>query len=195
MLNVYPVLQFNLKGWILSTFWGWLLGVALVIILSSFLDTIGIEYLQFYIGLGMSIGVSFMQWASLKKIVKITPHWILKSSMGMGIPSILIDWMLPQQSSYKLTLSVSIGAAVMGFIQMLELKKFFYKSFVWFVANFLGWVNAALILRSTEYTMEMKGNGWTNLGIALLNFAIILSGGIILGYFSGKAIQKMNKLG
>lgn len=185
--------QFKLKTWILFTFYGWLLGVVLVILLSSFLDSIGIEHLQFYVGLGMSTGVAMMQWFQLKKIIDISYSWVTVAAAGMGLPFLCIDILIPWHTPNKLIIATIFGTAILASSQTMQLKKFFSNSGYWFIGTAIGWILSTLVLMAVEYTMKFKGPGWITLAIALLNLIIILSGGFILGFFSGKAVQKMNR--
>jgi hypothetical protein len=83
MLSNSPL---TIQGWIKATFPGWLLGVVFILILSSLLDSVGIEHMQFYLGVGMGTGVGFTQWIFLKKVINMDARWMLYSIVGMGLP-------------------------------------------------------------------------------------------------------------
>lgn len=183
--------EISLTIWIMRTFYGWMLGVVLVLFISSLLEKVGIGYLQFYVGVAMSTGVALMQWGQLKKIINVSSGWIALAAVSMGLPFFCVDILMPMHTSYKLIIASLFGTVVLSSCQMMQLKKFFADSHFWFIGTTIGWVLSSLVLLFIEFTMKYKGAGWVNLGIAILNIIIILSGGFILGFFSGRAIQKM----
>lgn len=63
--------SFTVVRWVTFTFWGWLLGVAFILLVSSLLGAMGIEDMQFYLGVGMGAGVGFTQWFVLRKFITI----------------------------------------------------------------------------------------------------------------------------
>ena len=183
--------QFTVARWTKATFWGWLIGVVFILMLSSFLGSIGIEDMQFYLGVGMGAGVGLAQWWMLKKYVPITQNWIWLSVIGMSIPFAIIDLIPSVESPLKLALSVALGALTVGALQYLLLKKHLTKASLWFWACFVGWTLAVLATKIIDYTVLIKVSGYMNLVLAFLNLLLILSGGVILGVISGIALKKM----
>ncbi len=183
--------QFTVARWTKATFWGWLIGVVFILMLSSFLGSIGIEDMQFYLGVGMGAGVGLTQWWVLKKYVPITTNWIWLSVIGMSIPFVVIDLIPTVTSPLKLALSVALGSLTVGMLQYLLLKKHLKKASLWFWACFVGWTLAVLATKIIDYTMLIKVTGYMNLVLAFLNLLLILVGGVILGVISGIALKKM----
>lgn len=179
------------KQWIKVTFWGWLLGVLFLILLSSLLDSLGIEDMQFYIGIGMGAGVGLLQWRLLRKYYEISILWFIYSSIGMGLPFLIFDFLVDPNLSYKLPLSVAIGGLLVGLLQYQMFKAYASKAFVWVFASALGWTLAAFTTLLINYTMQFKVTGYLNLVLALLNLGIILAGGWVLGWITAKALKQL----
>jgi hypothetical protein len=183
--------HFTVYRWIKATFWGWLLGVIFILMLSSFLDSIGIEHMQFYLGVGIGAGVGVTQWILLQKtsIIK-TKKWIWYSILGMGIPFIILDLALTSDPAYKPVLGVSLGALTLGLLQYSMLKNYTAKAWLWIFGCFAGWSLATLIAFSINYTMPLAGQ-ISALLLAFINLGLILAGGIVLGIITGIVIKKI----
>ncbi|MBK9250161.1 MAG: hypothetical protein IPM69_19140 [Ignavibacteria bacterium] len=183
--------QFSLSRWTRATFWGWLLGVVFILMLSSFLDSIGIENMQFYLGIGMGAGVGFTQWLTLRRWIRVRLHWIWYSIIGMGIPFIIMDLLVPKSVSYKIQFSMAFGALTVGWLQSNLLNAQKKHASVWMVGSLLGWTAAALTVQAIDYTMKLKPTITSNLLLAAINLSLILAGGIVLGLITGKALKKI----
>lgn len=176
--------------WIKVTFWGWLLGVFLLIFLSSILEACGIENMQFYIGISMGAGVGFTQWRLLKKYMAISIQWFYFSILGMGIPFLILDFLMDKGVVYKLPLSVALGGLAIGCLQYQLLKKQTTNAINWIPFTTIGWTMAAFTTLLINLTMQIKVTGYMNLVMALLNLLLILAGGLVLGRITAFAIRK-----
>lgn len=185
------VRPFTILRWTITCFWGWLLGVVLILLLSSVLDAVGIEHFQFYVGTGMSAGLGFAQWLLLRKYKSIGLSWILISITGMTIPFLLMDFFAAESVSNKLSFGVIFGAALTGLIQYLYLKKYAEKAKSWIWFSFLAWISALIATAAIEYTMKWRPAGVSNLFLAIINLILILSGGILYGLISGIGMKKV----
>lgn len=182
-------MTFNFRRWTWTTFWGWLIGVILIILLSAALDAIGIEHMQFYIGTGMGASIGLVQWLLLRK-AGISGSWVWLSVLGMSLPLLLFDY-LANDLAYRLPICVALGSVLTGSLQYLLLRKQFSAAFLWVTFSFLGWTLAALSMLLIEYTMSIKTTGTMNLVFALINLIIILSGGLILGSITAYGLKKI----
>jgi MFS family permease len=185
--------SFTVGQWTRSTFLGWLLGIFLIISLSSLLDSMGIEGMQFYLGLGMGAGVGFLQWLHLRKFITASKRWIWFSVAGMGIPFIILDLLLPTTFVQKLPVGVALGAIVTGFLQFLILKDYSKQAHIWIWTSVIGWTVAVLAVLVVDYTKHLTPYVSSNLLLAFINLLLILSGGIILGLITGTALQSILK--
>lgn len=182
---------FTVRRWTKITFWGWLLGVVFILMISSFLDSIGIEGMQFYLGVGMGAGVGLTQWLSLKKYIEMNTNWIWFSVFGMGIPFIIIDYIPSEIIPHKLPLSIPLGAIATGFLQYMLLKKHSENAKLWIAGSFTGWSLGVAIVFIIDYTNHLKSVIPSNLVIALINLFLILAGGVILGVITGNTMKKI----
>lgn len=183
--------QFSVNRWTKATFWGWVIGIALILIISSFLDSIHIEHTQFYLGVGVGVGVGFTQWRLLKKFITIPSMWFWFSTVGMGVPFVLLDLIPNEVLVHKLPFSISSGAIFSGFLQYTILKKHFEKAKLWITGSFLGWVLGVLTVFIIDYTNNLKSVISSNLVLAAINLFLMLAGGIVLGIITGKTIRKI----
>ncbi len=190
-MDTIPDKQFTVIRWTKATFWGWLLGVVFILMISSFLDSIGIEGMQFYLGVGMGAGVGFAQWLSLKKYIQLNTNWIWFSILGMGVPFIIIDFIPNETIPHKLPFSIPLGAITAGFLQYLLLKNHLQKANLWIIGSFIGWSLGVATVFIIDYTNHLKSIISLNLVIALVNLLLILAGGIILGVISGNTMKKI----
>src|SRR5690349_17833965 len=182
--------KFTLPRWIKATFLGWIVGVLLIVLLSSLLDSFDIEGMQFYLGVGMGAGVAFFQWRVLRKFIPLDTRWIWFSVSGMGIPFVIMDFLMPTPGSQKLVISISVCALVTGIIQYFLLKQSSPKSQIWIPANFLGWTLAAFCVLAIDYTMEMRDVIPPLIG-AIINLLLILGSGVVLGATTGIVLKRI----
>ncbi|MBK9401171.1 MAG: hypothetical protein IPN36_10010 [Bacteroidetes bacterium] len=175
----------TIQGWIKATFLGWLLGVVLILVLSSLLDSAGIEHMQFYLGVGMGTGVGFTQWLFLKKSLKMDVRWFLYSILGMGLPFIIVDLLPEGMIAHKIATGISMGALTTGVMQHLLLKIQTRQAILWIPYSFIGWTMGVLTVFIIDYTMALKPILSNNLLLALINLLLILGGGLVLGFITG----------
>lgn len=182
MLSNSPL---TIQGWIKATFPGWLLGVVFILLLSSLLDSVGIEHMQFYLGVGMGTGVGFTQWIFLKKVINMDARWMLHSIVGMGFPFLIVDLFPEEMITHKIATGITMGALTTGALQHLLLKNHTKNALLWIPFSFMGWTMGVLTVFTIDYTMALKPILSNNLLLALINLLLILGGGIVLGLISG----------
>lgn len=182
--------KINLSRWTLATFYGWLAGVVFVLVLSSLLDAVGIEGMQFYLGMGMSMGVSFFQWRAMKRFASIPKTWMLRAIAGMSIPFIVMD-LLPENIPYKLPLSIVLGSLAVGLLQFPMLRHLSQKAYVWIFGCLLGWTMAVGTVFIVDHTKALAPLVPSTLVLALINLILILAGGLVLGMITGLVLKKI----
>lgn len=183
----------SVAKWTLYTFIGWFIGILFMLALASFLDSIGIEKFQFFIGVGLGAGVGFFQWWLLKRSVGITHHWIWSSVFGLGIPFLIFDLMSQYGSplgSYYLPLSVTSGSILTSILQFFILKKYSPKASRWIFGCIAGWILAAATVLSIDYIKLVIDHNWA---LFFINVVMILGGGVVLGLITGKVLISLFK--
>lgn len=183
--------KFPFKKWLIYNFFGWLLGTVLVLVLSSSLDAMGIEELQFFIAIGIGLGIGSSQWMVFKNISEIKPNWIVGTLIGLTIPFAIadvlnyVDWL--HLKSLLIPVCVGVGSIIVGCFQSNLLKAHGIKKLDWILISFVSWVLIALAVYSVEYTHLISKNVWFGF---FTNLLLLLSGGIILGIITGKHLQR-----
>ena len=173
-------------GWIKVTFLGWLAGIALILMLSVFFDSIGVENLQFYTGVGMGAGVGFTQWRYLKKLGTIDSKWFWFSVVGIGIPFVIVDILrgvdLVETGTYTLLWTLGISSFFVGLLQYKLLSGLSPQAYLWMFGAFISWTMGAATVFSLDYSHYISNH---NMILFSINLFLILAGGIVLGILSG----------
>ena len=170
------------KQWIAYNFIGWFLGAVFIIVLSGVLDSIGIENMQFYLGIGMGAGVSFMQWILLRKHFNIGFQWISSAIIGMGLCFIVFDLIPSSVLVHKLPFSMLSGSLLTGILQNRYLGHDKRKN-IWILLSVLAWCLATLSAFAVDYTQHLHAPIWFRF---VLNLSLILSGGLVMGMVTGR---------
>ncbi len=170
------------KQWIAYNFIGWFLGAVFIIVLSGVLDSIGIENMQFYLGIGIGAGVSFMQWILLRKHFNIGFQWISSAIIGMGLCFIVFDLIPSSMLAHKLPFSMLSGSLLSGILQSRYLGLDRRKK-LWILLSVLAWCLATLTVFSVDYTKHLHAPIWFRF---VLNLSLILSGGLVMGLVTGR---------
>lgn len=180
--------------WTFYTFMGWFTGIVFMLALASFLDSIGIEKFQFFIGVGLGAGVGFFQWRLLKAHLGVSTQWVWSSVLGMGIPFLLFDlislYSAKSLGAYYLPLSTATGAIFISVLQFNVLKKYLPKASRWIFGSIAGWVLAAATVLSIDYIKLILHHNWA---LFIINLMMILGGGVVLGVITGKVLQAILK--
>lgn len=182
----------SVKKWVLASFSGWFIGILLIIVLSSVLDSVGIEGVQFYIGIGVGAGVAVMQWRVLLGVIPNASKWIWYTILGLGSAFLFFDiikkiWGFTLDD-YNILVCVSIGGLLTGFLQAEILKKHYKTASSWVFASLLGWVLSAITVLGIEFTRQITQN---NLTLFIINLILIISGGAVLGLITAPFLRKI----
>jgi hypothetical protein len=191
--------SFTISKWILFTTIGWVTGFILAMVIAEPLDTIKLEF--FGLGLGMATGIGLLQWVALRKQKYINSKWIWFTIAGLGSSYFLFDILMVILNSSKfpftteivsfgiiLTLATTFGAYIIGYLQYkFMLKKYFNISKSWIHYNMLGWLICSLIISGYFTLFGGLHLERTTMG-TLLNIFVVLIGGPIIGFTTGKSI-------
>ena len=181
-----------LKHWMLATFFGWLLGIFLLIGLSGLLDSVGIDNMQFYIGLGMGAGVGFAQWRVLRVAIGMDKIWFLSSAIGIGLPFFAFDLIRlftgHALGSWYIPVSILLASTLCGLVQQGVLLRMGFRARTWVFICISGWVLAALTVLSMDYLKHICDNRWIMFSV---NLFLILFGGVVLGWITGLVLTRI----
>lgn len=185
---------FKTKKWVAYTFFGWCIGVLLILALAVMFDAVGIEHMQFFIALGIGLGVGFMQLQVLKKSTAITGQWLLQTVIGLGTPFLFFDLLRilgdVSLKEYYLPVCIVIGGIIVSLLQYKVLHKNYKNAALWIAGSNLAWLLASAAVLSINYTKYLSSNNWV---LFSLNLILIFGGGVVLGWVSGLFLQKIIK--
>jgi hypothetical protein len=166
--------------WVLATFGGWLLGIVAVILLDGLSEAIHLG--NQFPALGMGWGVGFAQWRVARKWFGVTSAWMWVSTAAIGTPFIVSDitgilWGVDER--YFLPINVALGASLLGLLEWRILRSLSYRAYWWIITSIVGWMLAVLVV-----SLGPIDRPETQLAM-IFNFAVITSGGVVLGVVSG----------
>lgn len=173
-------------SWIRATWFGWLLGIPIIIVLALIGEAVHIGGAQVLVGAGMGTGIGLMQGRVIRRMLhKSALLWLCSCIVGLGAPflvtdlSKLVGWNLP----YSLPAAIALGGLIIGSWQALILRSRLRKTGWWLVASALGWTLAAgtsALADSLPRTHAIRGI-WG----AVAYLGIVAAGGLILGIVTG----------
>lgn len=170
-----------------STFWGWQLGLVLVILFSVILEAVEIQGMQVHLGLGMGLGVGLIQWSMLRRNTRITILWIVYSFLCLGTPFVLFNsWQAPV--TLKLLVMLVCGSTLLAIAQSRMLMLSASQTLQWILISIIAWFFSVLPLIATEFTPRWVSPNWL---AALFNLVLIMAGGIVLGFFIAPFLKRI----
>jgi hypothetical protein len=179
---------FNLKAWVRHTFLGWLLGVVILLSLSSLLEAADVRPMQFPVGVGMAAGVALCQLPLTRAYLGVSYGWLWASILGMGLPFLAMDLWHPDAMPGKLMLTAGLGSAGLALLQHRLLGTRIRRTGLWLLGTSGGWVLSAAMVYATGLTMALRPPRQWVLLMALLNLLLILAGSLVLGLVTGYTI-------
>ena len=171
-------------SWVRATWFGWLLGIPIIIAFALVGEAVHIGGAQVLVGAGMGTGIGLMQGRVIRRILHKSALWTCSGIVGLGAPFLLTDiskvvgWNLP----YSLPLVIVLGGLIVGGWQALILSARFRKTGWWIVASALGWTLAA---GTSAIADSPRARGIRGIWGALAYLGIIAAGGLILGLMTG----------
>jgi hypothetical protein len=167
--------------WLRATWFGWLIGVPIIILLALIGEAVGIGGAQFLVGVGMGIGVGIMQSRFIKDLINRSTSWVWSTIVGLGLPflvtdiSKVADWNL----SYSWLVLIAVGGLIVGLWQALILSSQVHKIILWAAVDALGWFVAMITPSLADLLPRLKAV--RGIGGVLL----YLAGGLILSSITG----------
>lgn len=172
--------------WIRSSGLGWLLGLALVIVLVLLGDLLasGDGGSQFMVGVGIGLGVGYAQGRILRAWLGRAMHWIVASTVGMGALFVVHDIAVAMDREFPFSLPLYVlgGSLLTGLWQGVLLRRVSERAHWWPIASVVGWSVPALCVALGD------GSGRGVIGTVASLSAIFL-GGIMLGAVSGGVLR------
>ena len=190
--------RLTMKRWVLFTTYGWFIGILLVVgfaLIAELLLKMNDESDgQAVVGIGMGLGVGFMQWMAIRKYLKSSTGLLVYSLIGFSLAFILRDVivvLLKFSIAVEATIpfAVILGALTTAWLQYKYLlKKISNKSSGWILYSILGWLLATIITMGTSILNFKLGDTFPKVFVLLLALIFLSVGGPILGYITGRFI-------
>lgn len=175
--------------WIAGTWLGWVLGLALIIVLALAGETVGAGGTQVIVGLGMGLGVGIMQARRVASSLRQGRAWCASCALGLSLPFLAMDLGahsgLRVPMSYALPLAVSAGGLIAGVWQARILRARFPSSLAWVAASTVGWSLAggmSGVADALQRSRSMRG-----IAGAATYLGIVTCGGLVLGVVTSAA--------
>jgi hypothetical protein len=163
------------------TFTGWLLGVAVVLVLAALGDLVHFGG-ESVVGIGMGLSVGCAQWLSGRKLFGATTEWMWASAVGLGAPFVIWD-LLRLGGDTSLYIVPAVGGLLVGLWQRRTLRSRSARAKWWIPASAAGWWLAAVS------PLALVVGGRPNSLLELIrNLAAIALGGVVLGIVTGAAL-------
>jgi len=168
--------------WVRGTFFGYLLGFVLILVGGIVGDLVGLPGSDFMVGIGMGVGVGYMQGRALKPWLGAPSRWVWATAIGLGGLFLVEDLVAVAWTEFdnmhSLQLDVAIGGLLVGLLQRRILRSHSRGADWWIPASVAGWALAA-------WTASVTFSGAVD---AVLNLGMILMGGVVLGVVTGGAL-------
>ncbi|MBS1506551.1 MAG: hypothetical protein JSS79_07900 [Bacteroidetes bacterium] len=195
----------TLRRWIWFSFAGWLIGLVVMLIFADFASNFKLDIS--WIGTSMAAGLGFMQWLALRKYAHVTLRWFWFTILGTGSAYLFFNLLylglisIPAFGKLKseagmefiIPLASTVGGFLTGWLQQrFILHQYTPNSRRWMWANCLGWFLCSTCI--TVY-LTLAGNFHFHHYPAgkALNTIMVLSGGVILGWTTGKTLIPLVK--
>lgn len=178
-----------LRKWIVFTSIGWLSGIILILLFSGILESFGISGMQFNLGLGMGCGIGFFQWLLLRKWVNTPFPYFIFTALGMGLPFLLLDLISNLEQEWNMLGGTITGGACAAYLQSTLFPNSHFQRLKWILFSMLGWLASLGCILLITYTNAFKSESSNLLLLALINLTLILIGGPIMGFITGKVLQ------
>ncbi len=178
-------------AWLRATWYGWLLGVPLVILLALGGEAAGIGGSQVLVGIGMGLGVGLLQARLLRTVLSRPAVWLLSSAVGLAIPFLVTD-LAPRfgrDLPYSLPIAVVAGGLIIGVWQAQLLRGHARSPGWWILANAVGWTLAAGMAYLAD--VAVRGHAIRGLPGALAYLGAVAAGGLLLGVVTGMALPRL----
>jgi Na+/H+ antiporter NhaA len=139
------------------------------------------------LGIGMGIGLGFMQWLILRKWIADALNWIWFLVLGLTIPFLLFE-LFKKDNEFFLILIVLIGGFLSTYLQyQFLLKKNSAQAKKWIVYGFLSWLAVDLLF----LILMIPGLFHVPLDttLKLVNLATLIICAPLMGYITGKGLS------
>lgn len=177
--------------WVRATWFGWLLGIPIIIVLALAGEAVGIGGAQVLVGAGMGTGIGFTQGRMIRSLLPKWGAWMCSCVVGLAVPFLVTD--LARASGrnvgYSLFVAIAAGGLIAGGWQAIILRARFRKTLLWVVASALGWTLAAATSAVADPVSRLPA--LRGLWGALVYLGIVAAGGLVLGLVTGVCLAWM----
>lgn len=181
----------SLGIWLRATWYGWLLGVPLIILLALAGEAVGIGGSQVLVGLGMGIGIGLMQGRAIRPLFPRPAAWSISTMAGLSLPFLVTDLspLVGRELPYSLPVAVATGGLLIGVSQAVLLRGHVRAPAWWILASVAGWGLAAGMAGVAD--ASLRAHSIRGVGGALLYLGAVAAGGLVLGLVTGAVLVRM----
>lgn len=192
----------SLTRWMLFNSLGWIIGVIVSILLAELVEFIKLEFLGFGLGLGM--GTALMQWFVGRRYMAIGIRWVWFGIVGIGGSFFFVDvcMLMASMLGYNnnldgtpaavvIGLAAAVGSLFTGILQERMLQRLYPSARIrWSQSTLIGWTTTAILV-AVYVGLTIHFHVARTLASGLANIVVIMSGGPIIGYFTGKKVRSL----
>lgn len=176
------------RDWVRSTWYGWLLGIPIIIVLALIGDLFGGA--QVVVGAGMGAGIGLMQGRLVRRLLARMSPWVWSSIIGLSIPFLFADVAGPIGIDIQFSLywAVAFGGLFVGAWQAAILHARFRDTSLWIIASAIGWTLAGATTALADVLQQ--SNALPGIPGALAYLALVALGGVVLGLVTAPALVR-----
>jgi hypothetical protein len=190
----------TMKRWVLFTTYGWFMGILVIIGLAllaeALINTTEESGGQAIVGIGMGIGVGFMQWMAIRNTLIASGRFFWFTVIGFSFAFILRDFVseiintkivaVPISVEVTIPFAVLLGGLVSGWLQYrFILKKTMDQAVHWISYVVVGWLLATLITMTMPLLSIKTAENFPKVLIVIIALLFLSIGGPILGFITG----------
>ena len=129
------------RTWVLATTIGWPVGIITAFIAAEVVNLVYPKETNLVFGLCLGAVVGYMQRRFAKNPITASGRWILSTSIGMGIPFVVVVIAEEIRGGIPLglVLIVPVGGLITGLLQLRNVRRHSGRSGWWVLASIVGW--------------------------------------------------------
>jgi hypothetical protein len=181
------------RGWLRATWFGWLLGIPVIILFALAGEMMGVGGSQVFVGAGLGAALAIFQGRAIAPLGVRPIAWRISCVFGLAVPFLAYDiaTLFGAELAFSLPIAATAGGALVGVWQALLLRDRVRGAPWWIPVTTVGWALAAVAVYAADHLV--RGTGSRGVSGALLFLVLVAAGGLLLGAVTGTALSQMTR--